>query len=127
MTITDLITKHEQILEVLRGVERGEKWEWKDRNGFWNLASDCACLVLTIINNHQVRLAPARTTRPWTFETRPTGVVWASRKDVDHSESQIIKWKAGTAILSPNMEVSYQNLHDDWFQRDGSVCGEEGV
>lgn len=106
---------------VIRGVRNGEKWEVF--YGRWEAPQET--LEYYIRNSRKIRLAPKPTLRPWTFETRPEGMIWVHNKDQSYFSRLITVWGPGSVELAGYGRVTYDELFTDWLQRDGKPCGTE--
>lgn len=61
---------------------------------------------------------------PWSFETRPMEVVWVWKKGYI-SDRMITAWKDNCVEIGGYAVPTYEELFQEWQQRDGSPCGQQ--
>ena len=101
----------------------GKPWQYQLPNGKW-IFTDCPEEgILWHIESWPCRPAPEpEPPKPWSLETKPSGVVWV-RRIGSKWESQISSWDEGTCLVAGYANIAYSMLLSDFEQLDGSPCG----
>ena len=118
MTNAEQADQLELAAKILR---EGLEWEMELTNG-WHHGSDCG-VIPAINGGYPIRIKPKPKHIPWTFATRPMGVVWVHMKESEPGEIMINAWRHESVDLGIYPARSYQDLFDHWLQRDGTPCG----
>lgn len=99
-------------------------WQFRHRSvEGWTDARD-GCVIDTQ-SDLLYRPKPEPKVRPWSFETRPMDAVWVYRRHFI-TDSQIVAWGDDCVVIATKhglLNQGYDQLFDDWLQRDGSPCG----
>lgn len=114
-------------IRVVEAVEQGKEWQFEPSSapGAWTHPDDMkleSCINLGI----RIRIRPTPSSIPWTLETRPLTEVWVkSNRRGMVNEYHIDQWKSEGVHIAGCGDVSYEQLHSDWIQRNGEPAGEK--